>query len=257
MIDVSRLEDPNLAMLEIAVQALGDLCDSFVFIGGCATGLLVTTVRAQQIRATEDVDVVTRVATVSGYHRVEAQLSARGFKHDTSPDAPICRWVGAGVTLDLMPSEPGVLSFHNRWYPLAVNTAQPVRLPSGRVIALIAAPVFIATKLEAFRSRGQNDFLASHDLEDIVTVVDGRPTLRDEVRAAPADLRAYLAEQFRVLTNSTEFLDALAGHLPGDAASQARLPEIIRRLRELLPSVAPTESRRRRSMAAWKPSGES
>ena len=187
----------------------------------------------QQIRATEDVDVVTRIATIRAYHGVEAQLAARGFKHDTSPDAPICRWVGAGVTLDLMPSEPGILSFHNRWYPLAVETAHPVQLPSGRVIALIAAPVFIATKLEAFRDRGRGDFLASHDLEDIITVVDGRPALREEIRASSTSLRAYLAEQFQTLIGSAAFLDALTGHLPGDSASQARLPELIRRMREL------------------------
>jgi hypothetical protein len=30
-----------------------------------------------------------------------------------------------------------------------------------------------------------------------------------------------------------EFLDALAGHLPGDAASQARLPALIAQLSEL------------------------
>ncbi len=125
----------SIAMLEIAVQALGDLCESLVFVGGCATGLRVTTVRAHQIRATEDVDVVA-VATVSGYHDVEARLSARGFKHDISPEAPICRWIGAGTTLDLMPSEPGVLSFHNRWYPLAADTAQSVQLPSGHDIAI-------------------------------------------------------------------------------------------------------------------------
>jgi hypothetical protein len=39
MIDASFLENPNLAMLEIAVQALGDLCESLVFVDGCATGL--------------------------------------------------------------------------------------------------------------------------------------------------------------------------------------------------------------------------
>lgn len=216
MIDVSRLEDPNLAMLEIVVHALGDLCESLVFIGGCATGLLVTSVRTQQIRVTEDVDVVARVATIAAYHRIEAQLTQRRFKHDISPEAPICRWIGAGVTLDVMPSEPGVLSFHNRWYPLAVDTAQRVQLPSGRSIALIAAPVFIATKLEAFRDRGGGDYLASHDLEDIVTVVDGRPTLADEVSAGPPHLRAYLTEQFHALTASGEFLNALPGHLPAD-----------------------------------------
>lgn len=227
------LDNPNLAMVEIAAQALGELCESLVFVGGCATGLLVTTVRAQDIRATEDVDVVTKVASVGGYHQVEARLAGRGFKHDVSPDAPICRWLGAGITLDLMPSEPGVLSFHNRWYPLAVETAHSIQLPSGHTISLIAAPVFIATKLEAFHDRGGGDFLVSHDLEDIVTVVDGRPALPEEVEAAPTDLRAYLREQFRELTASEDFLDALAGHLPGDPASQARLPGLIRRVRAL------------------------
>jgi hypothetical protein len=116
---------------------------------------------------------------------------------------------------------------------MAVDTAHLVRLPSGRTIALIAAPVFIGTKLEAFRERGGGDFLASHDLEDIITVIDGRPTLIEEVRAAPRDLRAYLAQALRGLTTSPEFLDALPGHLPGDAASQSRVHEILRRLREL------------------------
>ena len=233
MTEIPLMDNPNLAMVEIAAHALGELCESLVFVGGCATGLLVTTVRAHDIRATEDVDVVARVATVSAYHQVEARLVGRGFKHDISPDAPICRWVGSGITLDLMPSEPGVLSFHNRWYPLAVETAQSVRLPSGRYIFLIAAPAFIATKLEAFRDRGGGDFLVSHDLEDVVTVIDGRPALIDEVAVASVDLRHYLQEQFRRLTASEDFLDALAGHLPGDSASQARLPGLIRRVRAL------------------------
>jgi predicted nucleotidyltransferase len=230
---VFNADNPNIPMLELAVHALGDLCDSLVFVGGCATGLLVTSIRAQQIRVTDDVDVVAKVTNIVGYHRVEKQLTTRGFRHDTSDDAPICRWRRAGTTIDLMPSEAGILSFHNRWYPLAVATAQSVRLPSGRVISLIAPPVFIATKLEAFHDRGERDFLGSHDLEDIVTVVDGRSELFDEVRAAPADLREYLASEFGDLIGTSAFLDALPGHLPGDTASQARLPELLRRLRLL------------------------
>jgi predicted nucleotidyltransferase len=229
----ARTDNPNLAILEIAAQALGDLTHSLVFIGGCATGLLITRIRAYQIRPTEDVDVVAEVATITEYHSIEAQLASRGFKHDISPDAPICRWIGAGVTLDVMPSQPGVLSFHNRWYPLAVSTAIPVSLPSGRSIKLITAPLFLATKLEAFKDRGNSDFLASHDLEDIVTVVDGRPALTGEVRLAPQELRAYLAAELSSLLSSSEFLDALAGHLPGDAASQSRLPMLIDLLKEL------------------------
>ena len=50
---VFNADNPNVSMLELAVHALGDLCESLVFVGGCATGLLVTSIRAQQIRVTE------------------------------------------------------------------------------------------------------------------------------------------------------------------------------------------------------------
>ena len=249
MIEIpARDDDPNLAMLELVVNALGDLCESLVFLGGCATSLLVTVQRAKQIRVTEDVDVVAKAATIHEYHAVEAQLRARGFKQDGSPGAPICRWVGAGTTLDVMPSEPGILSFDNRWYSLAVKTAQDVRLPSGRIIKLVTAPVFIATKIDAMRDRSAGDYLSSHDLEDIVTVVDGRPSLSDEMSSVPAELRAYIKKQLGSLLSSSSFMDALQGHLPGDAASQARLPELIRRLRSLAGAGA---SRSREASYSW------
>jgi len=234
VIIVPESDDPNIALLTLVADALGDLCDSLVFVGGCAAGLLVTATRAQSIRVTDDVDVLAQVASVQQYHALETAVQSRGFSHDLSDDAPICRWVCNGVKLDLMPSEPGILGFHNQWYPLAIETAQSVMLPSKQVIKLIASPAFIATKLEAFRGRGGGDYLLSHDLEDIITVVDGREELLDEVQQADSNLRQYLAEQLGMLLASNEFLHALPGHLPGDAASQARLPALIQRFRALV-----------------------
>ena len=83
------------------------------------------------------------------------------------------------------------------------------------------------------RNRGKGDFLVSHDMEDIVTVVDGRDSLLDEATRTPDELRRYLAAEISALTHSDEFLDSLAGHLPGDASSQSRLPVVIQRLRSL------------------------
>ncbi len=97
--------------------------------------------------------------------------------------------------LDVMPTDEDVLGFGNRWYHLAVRTAESVRLPSGRSIRLIAPPVFLATKLEAFHGRGGGDFLASHDLEDIAVVIDGRPELVNEVAACEIALRTYLSDE--------------------------------------------------------------
>ena len=137
------------------------------------------------------------------------------------------------VALDLMPSQPGILGFHNRWYPLAIETAAQITLPNGIDIRLITAPVFVATKFEAFHGRGNNDYLASHDLEDIITVVDGRQELAQEIDQADGELRRYIAAEINTLLEDHNFLMALPGHLPGDAASQARLPELIRRMRAI------------------------
>ncbi len=230
--------DPNLIILEAMVKALGDLRDALVFVGGCSTGLLVTSVQAQPIRVTKDVDVVVQVASTREYHAMESALRKRGFTHDMSEEAPICRWLYDSLQLDLIPSVPGILGFHNRWYTYAVESAQEAKLPSGASIKLITAPAFVATKLEAFKGRGAQDYLASHDLEDIITVIDGRAPLLDEARATPSELRQYLAEQVRALLEIPDFLDALPGHLPGDPASQAKLPRLIEKL-QLLAAIGP------------------
>lgn len=151
------MDDPNLFFLLPIVRALDDLCESLVFVGGCATGLLVTAQRAQTIRPTTDVDVVVQAVTHADYYAVERAVEARGFKHEQSDDAPICRWLFNGLVLDLMPSGPGILGFHNRWYPRVVQTATRITLPDGQVIRLITAPLFLATKFETYRGRGRND----------------------------------------------------------------------------------------------------
>ena len=156
-----------------------------------------------------------------------------GFVHDLSADAPICRWRSGEIAVDLMPTDESILGFNNRWYVLAVETAESLVLPNGLTINLITAPAFIATKLEAFKGRGDNDYLASHDMEDIVTVVDGRATLLDEVKRSDPALREYLVAEFSALLTNPRFVESLSGHLPGDSGSQQRLPRLRARLRAL------------------------
>jgi predicted nucleotidyltransferase len=176
--------DPNLPLLESVAKYLGSLCEQLVFVGGCATGLLITETAAPPVRVTKDVDAIVEILTLTEYHALERQLESGGFRHDRSPDAPKCRWMVGSALLDVMPTDEAVLGFGNRWYDEAVHTAVRVTLPSGRNIRLISPPAFLGTKFEAFHGRGAGDFLASHDLEDIITVVDGRPELTTEIRQA-------------------------------------------------------------------------
>ncbi len=75
--------------------------------------------------------------------------------------------------------------------------------------------------------------MASHDMEDIITIIDGRLELLDEVKDSETDLRSFLAEKFRYFLKTEVFLEALLGHLLPDPVSQARLPKIITRIEEI------------------------
>ena len=64
-----RATNPNLEILEIAAARLGGLVEELVFLGGCATGLLLTDQLAPPIRATKDVDVISELGSLVDYHR--------------------------------------------------------------------------------------------------------------------------------------------------------------------------------------------
>lgn len=187
---------------------------------------------ATPIRSTLDVDLVSKVAALQEYHGLEAEFSKLGFRRDISADAPICRWVYRGIQVDLMPTDPAVLGFSNRWYDLAVRAATDVVLPGGTVIRLINAPTFLATKFEAFFDRGQGDLLVSHDLEDIVNVVASRARVVEEVRVAPPELQEFIVACFRQLLDHPD----LEGYLPGlllDDSNLQLTDLVIARLRAM------------------------
>ena len=227
---MARRRNPNIEILTMAVDRLGPVADEMVFLGGCATGLLITDPAAPSVRVTMDVDLITEVASLRDYYQLAERLRQRGFVEDQSQGAPICRWKLESTILDVMPTKPHLLGFGNQWYEPAVAAAESVELPSGKSIRMVLSPYFLATKLEAFDGRGKGDYLLSHDIEDIVAVLDGRPEILDDILKASKSLRSYLAYRFVTLLESREFIEALAGHLPGDAASQGRMPLIKERV---------------------------
>ena len=131
-----------------------------------------------------------------------------------------------------MPTDTKILGFGNRWFEAALNNAEPIDIGNA-AIRVVTAPYFLAAKLEAFYGRGNGDFLASHDIEDILTLIDGRPELSDEVRVADSELTVYLRLEFTRLLEDTAFLDSIPGHLMPDDASQARRELVLERIRSI------------------------
>jgi hypothetical protein len=227
------MQNPNLEIIEIAAQALGSLCDDLVFLGGCTTALLITDSAAPPVRVTRDVDTLAEIGSAAEYRELEKRLRERGFEVDSTKGAPICRWAGHGILLDVMPTDERILGFGNIWYASAVASANSFELPSGTKIQLVDPVHFIATKLEAFDSRGDNDFVMSHDLEDVICVLDGRSELEGEIANAEQGIKDYICNRLRNFVDATQFIESLPGHLPGDTGSQARLPMLLNKLRRL------------------------
>lgn len=224
-----RRDDPNLPYLRLVAGALGDLRNEVVFVGGAVAGLLVSDPLAEGVRATRDVDAIV-AAGFARFQHIEAQVAARGFVRDMDSGV-ICRWVHreSGVLFDLMPVRPEVLGFSNRWYGYAVDTALPVDIGDGVSIRMASAVAFVATKLEAFAGRGGGDILGSHDLEDVLNVVDGREELATELAGASADVRQAIGAAFASLLGHPDFANAL----PGLIAEPDRVGIVLERLKAM------------------------
>jgi hypothetical protein len=223
----------NLELLASIARLLRPLLDELVFVGGCTTALLITDPAAAEVRPTYDVDAIAEITSYAEYSVFSERLRQLGFTEDQSEGAPICRWAHDDLRFDIMPTNATILGFANRWYKAAMENAQKMQLENDLMLRVVTAPFFLGTKFEAFKGRGKNDYFTSHDLEDMIAVIDGRPSLLEELRGQSKELRAYVATEVRNLLREQNFMDALPGYLLPDPASQARLGKLLITLRTI------------------------
>ncbi len=191
------MTDINRALLVAVIDEIGDLRNDVVFCGGAIAGLLVTNTAGDPIRETDDVDCIVEIgSSVLSYQEIEARLHALGWQPGsmTVEGDPLCRFRKKQLVFDVMPTQPEVLGFAAEWAREAIKHSVPRVIENGS-IKIVAAPYFLAMKLEAFNGRGKNDYYGSHDLEDLVTVVEGRREIIDDVRNAAASVQRFLSKQ--------------------------------------------------------------
>lgn len=233
---IVHLDHPNAEQVRRTAIALGGLVSEVVFVGGQMVPFFITDRGLHRMRPTDDVDVVVECRTRRAYHQFAQRLQAVGFHVDQLPGAPVCRYrTTDGLVLDAMPLDGEILGFSNQWYPLVMDTAVSVDLTAGVVIRTAHPTALLATKWEAFLDRGGDDPFGSHDLEDLLMLIAGRPELTDELQSLPMDARAFIADSAQMLLAAPWFDDVLEGTFP-DAQ---RLPNVLVRIRERISTLAP------------------
>jgi hypothetical protein len=202
---------------------LQELASKILFVGG-ATVSLYTDRPFGEIRPTEDVDVLIELIDYTGYAGVEDALRRKGFVNDVDSGI-ICRFKVQGITVDIMPTNQEVLGFTNRWYSEGFKNSMRIALDHDSVIQIFQPVYFVASKLEAFKGRGNGDGRMSSDFEDIVFILNNRTTIWDEMKNASASVRDYLIAEFKNLNESNYLFEWVSVHL--DFSEQRRVSYIM------------------------------
>lgn len=205
----------NLKRLQKVACGLGDLNESVVYVGGSVAELYVSDPAATDIRPTMDVDCVVELASYKKFNELCDLLRKKGFQNDQSPDAPICRWIYQGETVDIMPDDEDVIGFSNKWYHPAIANKESRVLPDDTVIYIFPVTYYVATKFEALAGRGGNDLRTSHDFEDIIYIINSCPDFIEHYKNEKDEaLKQYLKEKIEALIARSNIMEEIECALP-------------------------------------------
>ena len=220
----------NLGVVAEIAQALGDLNESVVFVGGAVVSIYADDPAADEIRPTQDVDLTLKLLNYD-QQELDAKLAERGFHPDLQGHA-ICTYKYNDIAVDIMPSTDTMRGLSNRWYSIGFDSIQKTSL-EGVTIQVLSAACYLATKFEAYNHRGNDDYRTSHDFEDIIYVIDNRTTIIDDVRLADQRIKDFLQSEFRKILGKPYTEEILSAHLH-PLILDKRYPILLAKINDML-----------------------
>ena len=200
----------NITRIKAVSNALGELQNKVVFVGGATVSLYVDRV-APESRPTDDVDVLVEIGTRWDFAAIEEQLRKMGFQNDSSSKF-LGRYLLPGIIVDIMPTDEKILGFSNIWYSEGFKNSIDFTIDELHKVKIFSPTYFIASKIEAFKNRGKNDGRLSSDFEDIVYVLENRRTIWAEMSSSEPKLKEYLYSEFSKFKNNPYLEEWIASH---------------------------------------------
>lgn len=211
------MKNENLQINNIMLvsEALSQELEKFVFVGGSICPLLMENKNRKYSRPTFDVDIAVSVSSLFDFAEIEKSLRKLGFKNDNS-SAVLCRWRLGDLIVDMMPDKKDILGFTNSYYEEGIKNSKQIKLSNGIKIKVLSLPWFLASKLEAYQGRGKNDPRTSHDIEDIILVLDSRFNLEKDLSEFPDSLRRSIRPNCQNLLKGNYFQEAILYSIDGE-----------------------------------------
>ncbi|MEX2597073.1 MAG: nucleotidyl transferase AbiEii/AbiGii toxin family protein [Salibacteraceae bacterium] len=200
----------NLKVVAKVANALEELNEAVIYVGGAVVSLYVTDEGAEQPRPTKDIDISVQVSTYAEMDELRENLASKKI-YPASNEKVMYRYVYEDVLIDFIPFEETSLGPTNSWLKPGFEKAYPVKI-GGAEIKILPVSMFLASKWEAFKSRG-GDPRTSHDFEDIVYVIDNNLKLVDDIVNADTSVRKYLKEMTLEIMSNPSRNEIIECHL--------------------------------------------
>lgn len=133
----------NVLRLKAVSKALYNLQTQVVFVGG-ATVSLYADRKAEEVRPTDDVDILIEIWAYKDYAAIEKKLRSLGFENDTESGI-IGRYKIQGIIVDVMVTDESVIGFTNKWYRDGFKNSIDCIVDEDCNIKIFTAPYFIAS----------------------------------------------------------------------------------------------------------------
>lgn len=216
-------------MAEVA-EALRELKDQMVFVGGAVVSLYVDDPAADEIRPTQDIDMTLNIVNLTHWQEVQEKLAHLGF-HPNPFGHAICSYKYKDIPVDIMAMEDGPLGPSNKWYKIGFDNLWAAQA-KDQEIRILSAPCYLATKFEAYTNRGV-DYRTSHDIEDIVYVLDNRIHIVEEIEKDNMRIRGYVKQQLKEIINKGLLNELLMSHIH-PLMLEERMPIVEEKIAQIL-----------------------
>lgn len=201
----------NRGIIKKIAQALGELNEQVVYVGGATVGLYINDPAADDVRPTKDVDISVAIASLGELENIRVQLLKKGFVHAEEQDI-ICRFHYEDVMVDVMNTKAIGWAPANPWFAPGFELKESINIDSQR-IDILPLPYFLSSKFAAYNDRGHHDPRTSHDFEDIVYVLDNKIELVEILKNAPEDVKPFLESELNSILTDTIKQEAILGNL--------------------------------------------
>ncbi|MCC5932694.1 MAG: hypothetical protein JJU35_00525 [Balneolales bacterium] len=193
-------------------------------------GLYTDDPAADEIRPTQDIDITLNILSLSHWEKVQERLRALRFHPDPFGHA-ICSYKYKDIPVDIIATEDGPLGPANRWYKTGFENLWTAKAKDQH-ITILSAPCYLATKFEAFNNRG-SDYRTSHDIEDIICVLDNRLGIVEEIEKDDHRIAAFIREQLQHIASKGMMQEVLIAHIHPLMLAE-RLPVLEEKINQIL-----------------------